>query len=109
MNNLSLDSALELIAHDCEIMGLLMDEEGRTCAVGCLAKALGVPDEELIAKADSEEVRGIVNSWLRVTADALDVELFIDAGDVMTVNDSCSIIDERRERIRTVLLNAFRF
>ena len=50
MNKEQFERAVGIIRADCEIRGLLR-YEGKTCAVGALLSAAGVPDEELDGKS----------------------------------------------------------
>lgn len=56
MDKAQYEAARKVILNDCEIVGRLMDKEGRTCAVGGLAKAAGVPDSVLTEDGWSSKV-----------------------------------------------------
>lgn len=55
MNQEQYEAARGVITADCEITGKLMDEQGRTCAIGGLAKAAGVEDRYLVYRGASYE------------------------------------------------------
>lgn len=49
MNQDQYEKARKVLSEDCEITIVLMDSYGRTCAIGGLAKAAGVPADVLMS------------------------------------------------------------
>ena len=75
----------------------LLDSSGQRCCLGFVAEQCGIGDEDLLGSPDIIGVSypAVVNfpEWLYKDGETA------DAGFVYEVNDSCSISDEKRERM----------
>ncbi len=94
------DRAIKLLKADCQIVGELMDNEGKTCAIGCLALYSG------ISKRTLQRTQGsIVNSDrpMRRVSNAIRNQFGLDIEaqqEIQHINDSNYI---RRDRVKSVI------
>ena len=96
MNIEQFDRLRAALAKDCEITGVLMDDNGRTCALGCIAREMGI---ELAANTALSMSNGF-NIFVGLQR-ALGISL-ADVVQIMRANDESPTIAARRARVLAV-------
>lgn len=88
--------AIALIKKDCQINGRYVDQDGNTCAIGCLALDAGVREATLLKK-NTEPIYWFKWAYLRIKSKfGLDLEA---QEQIQSLNDTSRNPKSRRRKI----------